>query len=67
VFDGLVTIRADVLGPRNGSVGVDLLEPAHLRKWTRTKAHELYFAGVYKRRVFAWPGKPSVVITITRD
>jgi len=28
-FDGLVIIRADILGPRDGSVGVDLVEPAH--------------------------------------
>jgi hypothetical protein len=57
-FDGLVVVEPGVLGPVQGSVGVDLLEPGYEPK------HD---ADAPPSRVFQRGDRPSVMITIRRD
>jgi hypothetical protein len=65
-FDGVVTVEPGMLGPRDGDVGVDLVEPGYEPEWEREVAPRFYPNGVYQRKVFPRNGRPSVVITIHR-
>jgi hypothetical protein len=56
-FDGVVVVEPGILGRRNGSVAVDLVEPGYEATWDSV---------VYERRVFLRSPRPSVVITIQR-
>jgi hypothetical protein len=65
-FDGLVIVEPGILGPRDGAVGVDLVEPGYEPEWERGMGQRLYVNGVHQRKVFPRNGRPSVVITIQR-
>ncbi len=65
VFDGVVIVEPGILGPRDGSVGVDLVEPGYELEWNRGMGQSLY-SNVHQREVFPRNGRPSVVITIQR-
>ena len=60
VFDGVVRVEANVLGPRHGAVGVELVAPGHESMWNP------YANDIYRREVFLRQDRPSVVITIMR-
>jgi hypothetical protein len=65
-FDGVVIVEPGILGPRDGSVGVDLVEPGYEPEWERSIGQRFYVSGVHQRKVFPRIGRPSVVITIQR-
>jgi hypothetical protein len=65
-FDGVVIVEPGILGPRDGSVGVDLVEPSYEPEWERGMGQRFYISGVHQRKVFPRNGRPSVVITIQR-
>jgi hypothetical protein len=66
-FDGVVTVEPRILGPRNGSVGFDLVEPGYELEWSRDDmGQRFYFSGIHQREIFPRNGRPSVVITIQR-
>jgi hypothetical protein len=65
-FDGVVIVEPGILGPRDGSVGVDLVEPGYEPEWERGIGRRFYVSGVHQRKVFPRIGRPSVVITIQR-
>jgi hypothetical protein len=65
-FDGVVIVEPGILGPKHGSVGVDLVEPRYEPKWNRDMSPRFYFSGVHQREVFPRNGRPSVAITIQR-
>jgi hypothetical protein len=56
-FDGVVIVEPGILGPKHGSVVVDLVEPLYEPKRDLT-AHQ--------RQVFPRGNRPSVVITIAK-
>jgi hypothetical protein len=66
VFDGVVVVEPRILGPKDGSVGFDLIEPGYEATWERDVAPRFYFGNVYKREVFRQNGRLSVAITIQR-
>ncbi len=63
-FDGVVIVEPGVLGPKHGSVGVDLVEPEYEATWDRDIGSRFYLGRVHQRQVFPRNGRPSVVITI---
>ena len=65
-FDGVVIVEPGILGPRDGSVGVDLVEPGYEPEWNGEMGQRFYLSGVHQREVFLRNGRPSVVITIQR-
>jgi hypothetical protein len=65
-FDGVVVIEYGILGPKHGSVGVDLVEPGYEPTWNGEIGQRFYFSGVHLRQVLPRNGRPSVVITIQR-
>jgi hypothetical protein len=66
-FDGVVIVEPGILGPRNGSVGFDLVEPGYEVEWSRDDmGQRFYFSGIHQREIFPRNGRPSVVITIQR-
>jgi hypothetical protein len=56
-FDGVVIVEPGILGPRDGAVAVDLIEPGY-----EPPPHP----DTHQRQVFPRDGRPSVVITILR-
>jgi hypothetical protein len=65
-FDGVVIVEPGILGPRDGAVGVDLVEPGYEPKWSGGDGQRFYVSGIDQREVFLRNGSPSVVVTITR-
>jgi hypothetical protein len=65
-FDGVIVVEPGILGPKDGSVGLDIVEPGYEAKWTEDIAPRFYFGVVHKREIFQRDGRPSVVITIQR-
>ena len=65
-FDGALIVELGVFGPRDGSVGVDLVEPAYEQEWSEGDGRRFYLSGIHQRETFRRDGRPSVVITITR-
>jgi hypothetical protein len=66
-FDGVVIVEPRILGPRNGSVGFDLVEPGYGLEWSQDDmGQRFYFIGIHQREIFPRHGRPSVVITIQR-
>jgi hypothetical protein len=66
VFDGVVIVEPRILGPSNGSVGVDLVEPGYEQTWSRDIAARFYFGDVVQREIFSRSPRPSIVITVQR-
>jgi hypothetical protein len=52
VFDGVVIVEPAILGPRNSSVGIDLVEPGYEETWQRDIAPLFYFGDVVPERNF---------------
>jgi hypothetical protein len=67
MFDGVVIVDPGILGPRNGSVGVDLVEAGYEATWSRDIAARFYFGDVVQREIFSRSPRPSLVITIQRS
>jgi hypothetical protein len=65
-FDGVVIVEPGILGPRDGNVGVDLVEPGYEPEWSRGMGQRFYLGVFHQREVFPRNGRPSVVITIQR-
>ncbi len=66
-FDGVVVVEPGILGPKDGSVGVDLVTPEYEPTWNADDiGQRFYLRGVHQRQVFPRHGRPSVVITIQR-
>jgi hypothetical protein len=65
-FDGLVIVEPGILGPKHGSVGIDLVAPGYEATWSRDIADRFYFSVVHKREVFLRNPRPSLVISIQR-
>ena len=65
-FDGVIIVEPGILGPAQGSVGVDLVEPGYEAEWNGDMGQRFYLSGVHQREVFPRNGRPSVVITIQR-
>ena len=63
-FDGVVIVEPGILGPRDGNVGVDLVEPGYEAEWNGDMGQRFYLSGVHQREVFPRNGLPSVVISI---
>lgn len=51
-FDAVVIVEPGILGPRNGSVGFDLLAPGFEATWERDIAGRFYFGDVVQREIF---------------
>lgn len=56
-FDGLVIVEPGILGPKHGSVVVDIVEPGYRPKPDPS---------IVQRQIFTRDSQPSVVITIVR-
>jgi hypothetical protein len=56
-FDGAVIVGPGILGPKHGSVTVDLVEPGHVPK-ADTRVAE--------RKIFPRGNRPSVVVSVCR-
>lgn len=66
-FDGSVIVDPGILGPRNGAVGIDLVEAGHETEWENDDlSQRFYLNDIYQRQAFPRGGGPSVVITIQR-
>jgi hypothetical protein len=65
-FDGVVVVEPGILGPKDGSVGVDIVEPGYEATWERDVAPRFYSGDVYKREIFPQTGRLSVAITVQR-
>jgi hypothetical protein len=65
-FDGVVIVEPGILGPHDGYVGVDLVEPGYEPEWSRGMGQRFYLGVVHQREVFPRNGRPSVVITIQK-
>jgi hypothetical protein len=65
-FDGVVMVKPGILGPEQGSVGVDLVEPGYEAEWKQGPGQRFYVSGIHQREVFPRNGRPSVAITIQR-
>jgi hypothetical protein len=63
-FDGVVIVEPGILGPRDGSVGVDVVEPGYEPEWKRDIADRFYFGDVVQREIFSRRPRPSLAITI---
>lgn len=66
-FDAVVIVEPGILGPRNGSVGFDLLAPGFEATWERDIAGRFYFGDVVQREIFSRSPRPSLAITIQRS
>jgi hypothetical protein len=65
-FDAVVIVEPGILGPKHGSVGIDLVAPGFEAEWARDVADRFYFGTVRQREVFSRHPRPSMVITIQR-
>jgi hypothetical protein len=63
-FDGLVIVQPGILGPKHGSVGIDLVAPGYEATWSRDIADRFYFGDVVQREIFSRSPRPSLAITI---
>jgi hypothetical protein len=63
-FNGLVIVEPGILGPKHGSVGVDLIAAGYERTWEQDIANHFYFGNVIQRQIFSRSPRPSVAITI---
>jgi hypothetical protein len=63
-FDAVVIVEPGILGPRHGSVGIDLVAPGYEAEWARDVAERFYFGTVRRREVLSRNPRPSLVITI---
>ena len=66
-FDGLIAVVPSILGPRNGSVGFDLVEAGFETIWELDVANKFYLGDVQQREIFRRAPRPSLIITIQRD
>jgi hypothetical protein len=66
-FDGLVIVDPGILGPKHGSVGVDLIAPGYEVTWERDIAAKFYFGDVVQREIFSRSPRPSLAITIQKS
>jgi len=66
VFDGLVIVEPGILGPKHGSIGVDLIAAGYEATWEQDIANRFYFGAVVRRQIFSRSPRPSVAITIER-
>ena len=69
-FEGVVIVEPGILGPSQGSVGVDLVESGCEAAWTQDETNQRHYVdllgGIHQRAVFPRGGRPSVIITIQR-
>jgi hypothetical protein len=65
-FDGLVIVEPGILGPKHGSIGIDLIAAEYERIWEQDIAKRFYFGDVVRRQIFSRSPRPSVGITIER-
>ena len=65
-FNGLVIVDPGILGPKHGSVGVDLIAAGYERTWEQDIANHFYFGGVIQRQIFSRSPRPSVAPSIER-
>jgi hypothetical protein len=63
-FDGVVIVKPGILGPRDGSVGIDLVAVGYEATWRQEIADRWYFGTVRQRQVFPRDPRPAVAITI---
>jgi hypothetical protein len=63
-FDGVVIVEPGILGPKDGSVGIDLVAAGYEATWRQEIAGRFYFGTVHQRHVFARNPRPTVAITI---
>jgi hypothetical protein len=63
-FDGVVIVEPGILGPKDGSVGIDLVAAGYEATWRQEIAGGFYFGTVHRRQVFARGPLPAVAITI---
>jgi hypothetical protein len=66
-FDGLVIVEPGILGPKHGSIGVDLIAAGYEATWERDIANRFYFGDVVQRQIFSRSPRPSVAITIQKS
>jgi hypothetical protein len=66
-FDGLVIVEPGILGPKHGSVGIDVVAPGYEATWSRDIAARFYFGDVVRREIFTRSPRPSLAITIQRS
>jgi hypothetical protein len=66
-FDGLVIVEPGILGPKDGSVGIDLVAADYEDTWSREIAARFYFGDVVRREIFSRSPRPSLAITIQRS
>jgi len=66
-FDGLVIVEPGILGPKHGSVGINLIAPGYEATWSRDNADRFYFGDVVQREIFSRSPRPSLAITIQRS
>jgi hypothetical protein len=66
-FAGLVIVEPGILGPKQGSVGIDLVAAGHEATWSRDIADRFYFGNVVQREIFTRSPRPSLAITIERS
>lgn len=65
-FTGLVIVEPGILGPKHGSVGVDLIAAGYEPTWEQNIANRFYFGDVVQRQILSRTPRPSVAITIKR-
>jgi hypothetical protein len=63
-FAGLVIVEPGILGPKHGSVGIDLVAAGYEATWSRDIADRYYFGDVVQRDIFWRSPRPSLAITI---
>ena len=66
-FDGLVIVERGTLGPKHGSVGIDLVAAGYEATWNRNIADRFYLGDVVQREIFTRSPRPSLAITIQRS
>lgn len=52
-FDGLVIVEPGILGPKHGSVGIDLVAAGYEATWSRDIVDRFYFGDVVQRKIFS--------------
>jgi hypothetical protein len=57
-FDALVIVEPGILGPKHGSVGIDLVAPGYEAEWARDIAERFYFGTVRQREVLSRNPRP---------
>jgi hypothetical protein len=60
-FAGLVIVAPGILGPKHGSVGIDLVAAGYEATWSRDIAGRFYFGDVVQREIFARSPRPSLL------